>query len=189
MFSSLRNWLVIAILTTALCGLIYLTIQQNYRQGANDPQIQIAEDLSQDLAAGKKIEEVIPKTQVDISKSLAPFVIIFDSGKRPTASNAVLDGKIPTLPTGVFDYVLQHGEDRVTWQPKPDVRIAAVIRNFGGLTSGYILAGRSLREIEIREDRLLKHVQLAWAATLAATLITTIFFGLFITKRRFKIQN
>ncbi len=175
MVSAIRHWLILAVLITALCGLVYLTAQQIYRQSANDPQIQMAEDLASDLSSGKKIEEVLPKKEVDISKSLSPFIIIFDSQKRPIASTAVLDGKIPLIPSGVFDYVAEHGEDRFTWQPKSGVRSATVVRKFAGSQSGYVLAGRSLREVEKREERLSQHVGLALISTLFATLLIKIF--------------
>jgi hypothetical protein len=42
----LRAWLPIAVVTAAFCGLAYLTVQQSLRQGANDPQIQMAEDAA-----------------------------------------------------------------------------------------------------------------------------------------------
>jgi hypothetical protein len=44
--------LLMAGLGTALCALIYVTVHQSYRQTANDPQIQLAEDGAQQLAHG-----------------------------------------------------------------------------------------------------------------------------------------
>ena len=38
----LRRWLPIAASVTALCLLVYATVQQALRSGANDPQIQLA---------------------------------------------------------------------------------------------------------------------------------------------------
>ena len=101
----MKNWIPLALAITLICGLIYVTVQQNYRRAANDPQIQMAEDLKEDLNSGKKIEEGIPAKNVDLNKSLAPFVIVFDEDLHPLASSASLDGKIPTPPKGVFDYV------------------------------------------------------------------------------------
>jgi hypothetical protein len=48
----LRHWLPLAALTTALCGLVYLAVQQALRQAANDPQIQMAEDAAYILSQG-----------------------------------------------------------------------------------------------------------------------------------------
>ncbi len=42
----LKAWLPIAVVTIGLCGLAYLTVQQSLRQGANDPQIQMADDTA-----------------------------------------------------------------------------------------------------------------------------------------------
>ena len=52
----LRYWLPLAAVTTLLCGLIYLAVQQSLRWGANDPQIQMAEDAAAALAAGGHAE-------------------------------------------------------------------------------------------------------------------------------------
>jgi hypothetical protein len=40
------RWLPLAVAITILAGLVYATVQQSLRQGANDPQIQLAEDTA-----------------------------------------------------------------------------------------------------------------------------------------------
>ena len=40
------KWLPLGVAVTLVCALIYATVQQNYRQSANDPQIQMAEDAA-----------------------------------------------------------------------------------------------------------------------------------------------
>lgn len=182
MFSKIKAWISLAVVITALCGLIYLAVQQDIRQSANDPQIQISEDIADSLTAGKKLEEILPSLDIDISKSLSPFIIIFNDTGKPITSNAQLSGRIPTPPPGVFSYTKKHGQDRFTWEPKTGVRIAAVVTSFKQ-GSGFVLVGRSLREVEKREDRLFKHVGLAWGISLAATFITTMFFAFFNKKK------
>lgn len=78
--SIFKAWLPIAVVIVALCALVYASVQQSLRQGANDPQIQMAEDVATVLPAGK----------VDLALSLAPFVIIYDSTQKVLASSAVL---------------------------------------------------------------------------------------------------
>lgn len=80
---------------------------------------------------------------------------LFLEGGGPIAGSGTLDGKLPTLPPGVFDFTRQNGQDGITWQPQPDVRSAIVVVHYNGLQSGFVLAGRSLREVEIREDKSL----------------------------------
>ncbi len=64
------------------------------------------------------------------------------------------------------------GENRITWQPRPDVRIASIILYYhSAVSEGYILAGRSLREIEKRESFLELQTVLALIATLFATFV------------------
>lgn len=170
------RWLVSAAVVTLLCGLAYATSQQVLRQSANDPQIQMAEDAAAALAAGQAAEAVVPSGKVQIDRSLAPFMIVFDGSGRPTTSSAVLDGQTPMVPEGVIEFVRQHGENRITWAPKPDVRIAAVIVGYGGSApnaafTGFVLAGRSLREVEVREDQIFHMAGLGWLVCMGATLV------------------
>jgi hypothetical protein len=57
---ALKVWFVLAVVTTVLSGLIYLAVQQSYRQSANDPQIQMAEDGAAALENGSPIQILFP---------------------------------------------------------------------------------------------------------------------------------
>lgn len=150
----LRIFIPVVLVCSAIFGTIELAVQQNYRQSANDPQIQMAQDQAKAFENGQKIESVGAGEKIDLSKSLAPFLIVFDSQENPATSSATLNGRIPVPPPGVFEQATNQGENRVTWQPSENVRIAAVVAPFHGPTSGFILAGRSLREVEKRESQL-----------------------------------
>jgi hypothetical protein len=169
--NSLRHWLPLAVVTTMLCGLVYLAVQRSLRQGANDPQIQIAEDTAEALAAGGTPESVLPVVQVEISSSLAPFMVVYSETGEPLVSSGRLHGDTPLLPSGVFDYTRQNGEDRVSWQPESGVRIAAVVIAYGGSQPGFVLVGRSLREVEKRISQVEKITGIVWLVTLAGSLV------------------
>jgi hypothetical protein len=168
-----QYWLLPAVIITGLCGLIYITVQQDLRQSADDPQIQLAEDTAAKLAAGQQVQSVVPVEKVDIATSLAPYIIVFDARGKPVASSAQLNGQTPTIPAGIFDYVRQNDEDRITWQPQPGVRSAIVVTQFKGANPGFVLAGRSLREVERREDNILRIVQIGWLGMLLVTFLAT----------------
>jgi hypothetical protein len=72
---------------------------------------------------------------------------------------------------GVFDYVRQHDQDRITWQPEPGVRIATVVAGYTGSQSGFVLAGRSLREVEKRESQAEMEAGVVWIVTLFGSLV------------------
>jgi hypothetical protein len=167
----IKHWLSLAAVSTLLCGLVYLAIQQSLRWGANDPQIQMAEDAAASLAAGGSPEAQLPVGQVEISISLAPFMVIYNATGQPLASSGLLHGAVPSLPAGVLDYTRKNNEDRVSWQPETGVRVAAVVVAYGGSQPGFVLAGRSLREVEIRESQIEKICGLAWLVMLAVSLI------------------
>jgi len=174
----LKYWLLSAIIICGICFIIYAVVQQDMRQGANDPQIQMAEDAAAQLASGQQAQTVVPAQKVDIATSLAPYLIIFDDTGKPIASSAQLNGQTPTIPSGVFDYVRQMGEDRITWQPQPGVRSAIVVTQFKGAHSGFVVAGRSLREVEIRENDALYTTLIFMIGMLLVTFVASaILFG------------
>ena len=180
----LKYWLLVAIIITGLCGISYAAIQQAIRQSANDPQIQMAEDAASKLAGGQPVQLVVPAEKVDIANSLAPYLIVFDAQGKPIAASAQLDGLTPTIPAGIFAYVKQNGEDRLTWQPQPGVRSAIVVTQFKGATSGFVLAGRSLREVEKREDNLEQILGLGCIVLLVVTFLATVLlFGKLLTRK------
>jgi hypothetical protein len=79
------------------------------------------------------------------------------------------------IPLGPLESLLgPRDEDRITWQPAPGVRVAAVIVPYGGQQPGFVLAGRSLRLVEQREDALLRDVAGGLAAGLAVTLAAAV---------------
>jgi hypothetical protein len=180
----LKHWLPLVVVITAMCGLVYLSVQQAMRHSANDPQIQMAEDAADALTRGDPVESVLPASQVDLSRSLAPFVIVFNDSGETVASNGLLHGSIPAFPPGVFGYVRKNGEDRITWQPEPGVRIASVVMGYSGNKPGFIVVGRSLREVEIREDQVQTYAGLAWIVTVLGSLIMVTLVEFFLSDRK-----
>ncbi len=189
-------WLSSMVIVTTLCLLVYITAQQILRQGANDPQIQLAEDAAGLLAAGATPEHVLPLNGIDIAKSLSPFVVVYDESGAPLSSSGMLDGQTPTPPMGVFDTASWHApivghhlalgvpqnESRFTWQTGGGVRIAAVLVQTQGPHPIFVLAGRSLREVEIREGNLGAIVGMAW---LAVAGFLTLLYGALLWKLKF----
>ncbi len=166
-------WCMCAIVTTLICGLVYAAVQQNYRQSANNPQIQTAEDVATSL----KGQQVPPFTgqQIDMSQSLSTFILVYDATGTPITGTGQLNNTTPTLPAGVFQATKTKGEDRITWMPSPGLRFAMVVVPIPGNT-GYIAVGRSLREIEKRETSLEIMSALAWLITLLLTALLTWWF-------------
>jgi hypothetical protein len=169
-----RFWIPLAIVTTGLSGLIFLTAQQDLRIGGNDPQIQIAQDVTHQIETGQNPLDFIPPIKVEVSQSLANYIIIFDDKGKLIGSSAVLNGKDPIIPQGVFANTKKLGETRFTWQPEVGVRSAVVIDYIKGSTNGYVMVGRSLREIEKRIDNIELIVFLVWIATLGTSLAATV---------------
>lgn len=177
-FHVARIWLPLTVAVTAMSLLSYTLVQQDIRIGANDPQIQIAEDTASLLGKGALPRSVVSSKRVDVAASLAPYVVVYAENEKPIAGSARLDGRIPTLPDGVLSYTKAHGEDRVTWQPRGGVRGAIVVKYYHGVKSGFIMAGRSLREAEKRTASLLLLTAAAWLAAVGGTLVISIILEL-----------
>lgn len=63
------------------------------------------------------------------------------------------------------------GENRVTWQPEPGIRIALVVRPVGNDSGRFVAAGRNMREAESRVDSLSLMTLLAVVITLIVTFL------------------
>lgn len=162
---ALAVFLPLAVLATLTCGLVYTAVQQDLRMGANDPQVQLAEDAARALDAGAQPATLVGSTKVDVATSLAPFVVIYDTSGVVLATDGRLDGHDPVPPLGVLDAARADPPNNVTWQPRAGVRIASVTVPWSG---GTVLAGRSLREVERREDSILLIAAAAWLVMLVA---------------------
>lgn len=149
-------------LFSLILACVYLAVQQNLRMSANDPQIQMAQDAaaSTDDAVRTIHAEIARAGPVRIERSLAPWMAVYARDGRTVASSGLLDGAAPQMPPGVFAFVQTHGEDRITWQPQPRIRAAVIVTQTP--QGGFVVAGRSLREIEQREGALAFQVALTW---------------------------
>ena len=171
-FRVVRLWLPIAVAVTALSALTYLAVQQSYRNGLDDPQVQLAQDGAARLDAGALPTSLVGSSTIEVQDSLAPFVAVFGADDALLASGATIAAMPPKPPTGVLATARSAGRDRVTWQPRPGVRIASV--SFAAKDGRVVLAGRNMREVEVRIDDLTKITALAWVAALVAVFVAVL---------------
>jgi len=162
---------------SVLVSLPYFLVQQDLRQSANDPQIQMAEDLARHLSKGQAVSAISFPESVNMSEDLGVFVSIYDGKGQSVASTAYLNGQLPNVPLGVLLYAKEHGQNRITWQPQVGARAAIVVTPYqNGTSYGYVVVGRSLREVEKREDQIFSIVSLIWIGLFC--LISVLFFFL-----------
>ncbi len=161
-------FLPLAVAATGLAALVYLVAQQDGRWLANEPQVQLAEDAAARLDAGGRPADQVGREPVDISRSLAPFVVVYGPTGDILATDGTLDGRPPDVPAGVWAETRSSGRDAVTWQPRPGIRIATVGVAWSG---GTVLAGRSLRQVEEHVATLGLIVGGGWLITLVALAV------------------
>ena len=139
---------------TLISLLLYVVMQQSIRLGANEIPIELAENTARSLATQNTFPQTFPPDKIDISKSISPFIYVFDKDKRLIGSTAIVSGKTPEFPQGVLDNAKKNGEDRVTWQTVEGIRSSTVTVYFKDKLEGYIVAGKSLSEVEKRIDTI-----------------------------------
>ncbi len=167
------NWLPLLFAITAFYIFMYFIIQQTYRSQANDPQVQVVEDTSAAFSSGVNPAEYPFQQKTNIEKSLAPFVIVYDANRKPITFSGVLNDAPPIPPAGALEASQNNLDHRFTWEPQKGVRIAAVARYFNSTStnsSGYVLMGRSLREVESRIATAGKTLLLGWLLTMIGTM-------------------
>jgi hypothetical protein len=109
-----------------------------------------------------------------MSKTLGAWLTITDADGKPLASSVQLGGQTPVPPLGSLEYAKANGENRISWEPSAGVRSAIVIMPYSGEKPGYVIAGRSLVEVENREALALHEVLLGGAITLIASFLAKI---------------
>ncbi len=170
---------IVAVAVTLVMGFAFGVGQQVMRSLANDPQVEIIESVSDALAQGQDPQAFRSLASADMAKSLSPFVIVYDESGKAVSGTAMLDGQTPTPSNGVFDVAKAKGENRLTWMPKKGVRIAAIVKSYSSEQGkGFVLAGKSLREMEARVKNLLKLSVIAWAgALIVSSFAINLLFG------------
>lgn len=161
-FNLVLTFLTLVGFSTVICFAIFATTQQNFRANANDPQVEVSAAVVDAINQGAPAESIIEQGgKVDIDKSLSMFMMVFDKDGKVTASSGVIGDNSPTPPAGAIEAAKKSGETRITWQPKPGVRIAAILKKVSD-DKGVILVGRSLKEVESRIQQAFKLVAIAW---------------------------
>ncbi|MEP6844535.1 MAG: hypothetical protein ABI861_00960 [Panacibacter sp.] len=169
---SMLTHMAAAIIVTGILLAMYATVQQVHRSTANDPQLQLAHDISVRLSGNKTVNQLLPGDTIDIANSLGIFVTLYNANGEAVGSTGMLDGKFPQLPKGVFEFARMNNEHDVTWQPRPDVRMAMVIESVPSSSQvGFVAVGRSLQEVEVRESNLVKMIGMVWVACMAVVLM------------------
>lgn len=171
---TLATWLPIAAAIACIYGIMFLSIQQYVRLSANELPMQFAEDVRIKLQHGIPPGQVVAGLpQVDMERSLSTFVAVCDSHGTVVAGTGTLNSKYPAPPMGALDASLRRGESRITWMPQRGLRFATVILPLNSGT-GFVLAGRSLREVEMR--KAFAFSQIFWGAVITFLLTFVMVF-------------
>lgn len=164
-----KKWLPLAVVTTLLSGMLFGAVQQLNRQEADDLPVQLAQDIADRMYHQVKAQSLVGSVDIEMGKSLAPFVIVLDKQDKIVVSSAALNGKKVLPPTGAITWAREHGEHRLTWEPAAGVRSAIVIIPVHDAEQHIVIAGHSLREVESRMNAIQWEIVLGWLVTLVAS--------------------
>ncbi|HEX4403107.1 MAG TPA: hypothetical protein VHZ98_17460 [Galbitalea sp.] len=150
------------VVATILFGTIYVVAQQLDRQGANEAPLRLASQVAAELREGQTTT-IDAQPHVDLSRSLAAFVVVEDAQGSPTSGSGFLKGTLVSLPTGVLANAAKTGQDNVTWQPQAGLRFATVTLKVG---NQFVTAGQSLKPSEDRDGNIQLLVGLGWLVSM-----------------------
>ena len=163
-------WVTGAALITVAAFLAWLSYGLSLRNGADRQPLRLAAGAAGQLRVRITAGQPVPPV-INMASSPAPFVIVFDAQHHILASSGHLHGHTPRLPAGVLAWVAAHGRDRITWQPVPGLREAAVIVPYGGPHPGFVLAAQSLRGISGQQRSLTWSIAIVWLAAVAISFL------------------
>ena len=161
MKSSVITHFTAAVLLSLTMLLMYVAVQQNYRSAANDPQMQLARDIANDIRYTRTYRYYLDSA-VDPRQSLGTFMQLYNENGQLLYSGGTVNGKAPRIPKGVLHNAKQCIENAVTWQPTADVRLATVAEYTTIPDIAYVVVARSLQEVENCEARLMQMIMLFW---------------------------
>lgn len=164
-----------SIIITIVFTTMYVVVQQVYRSGANDPQVQVAKDIVDRLTKNSSLTGLIPAETIDITRSLSPFYVLFNGDGNPVESSGRLHGSLPRLPVGVLKFTQEHLEHRLTWQPDKHERFAMVMMKVNNSQIATVAVGRNLREVEIRINRFVQMIFAGWVLSMLTVFAYSIF--------------
>jgi hypothetical protein len=181
--------LILGLILTMMGGAAAVAFQQLLRRGADEPQIQMADDYAAGLASGQMPSDVIPRPSaivltpqvverggqdrsidpliqvvggVDIGRSLQPFAVVYDDSGKPIFFNGVLDQAVPTPAPGRLQLSSQPlpGQVHLAASPRRPHRCRRTPR--GRAASRFRLVGRSLTLVEEQEGLLYHATFIGW---------------------------
>jgi hypothetical protein len=156
------RWVAAAAVTTIIFGTLYVVIQQLDRQSANDDPLRLASQVASEIRSGQSAT-LGAQPHVDLSRSLALFVVVENAQGQATAGSGFLRDALVSMPTGVLATAAESGRDDVTWQPTPHLRFATVTLKVG---DQFVTAGQSLAPSEDRDPGFRAIVGLSWLASM-----------------------
>jgi len=123
----MRAWIPLAVAVSLGAFGLNFVAQQVYRGGANDPQVQLAQDGVRALDEGTAPESLVPSGSVDPAASLATFVMVYDEKGGLLAGNGTLSGDPIEPPAEMLATAREVGQNRTSWQASDEALVAVVV--------------------------------------------------------------
>lgn len=163
----------IFLILVVICSIIFVAIACTargvLRQQANDPQVEVTEQVASIIRQGAPLEVIISGAEeIDLADSNALFVMIYDKDKNLVGSSATLNGQPISIPGESLDMARNDVDYRFTQEPQEGMRLALVSKAVDD--KAYVVAGRSLAEFERRADNLNQPLWIGWVISVLLSL-------------------
>lgn len=162
--------LLISVIFVAIC----VSARTVFRQNANDPQVEVTDQVASIVRQGVPLDAIVSGAeQIDLATSKALFVVVYDGDRNLVGSSATFNGDNPQIPGDALDKAKQAEDYRFDWQPDNGLKFGLVAKAIDD--QAFVVAGRSLTEMENRAAALHLPLWIGWvAAVLVALLLTAL---------------
>lgn len=162
-------FLTLVLMSTIAFAAIFFSSRNSLRQQANDPQVEVTEQVAGIMRQGAPLDAIVSGAeQIDLATSDTLFVALYDKDKNLAGATATVNGQPLSIPAESFDQASVNGGYRFDWVVTDGREIAGVMKQVDDL--GYVVAGRSLAEYELRVAPLFRPLLIGWIASILLSL-------------------
>jgi hypothetical protein len=158
-----------AVFFSAILLVVSVGHQQVLRRGADRGPEMRADDARRGSEPALGPGGGMEISSEDWLNGTSAFAVVYDAEGRAIAGDATLNGRLPQPPPGVFAVIRERGVHKVTWQPRPGIRVALVGETLP--QGGFVLAGQSLEGSETKTSRFDRFLVVIWMMMLVGLCV------------------
>jgi hypothetical protein len=160
----LLPWCAALVITSLAFATIWIVALQFDRLAAVETPERLASQVAAEIRGGQT-STIDAQPHVDLSRSLAAFVVVENAQGSATSGSGYLSNALVSLPTETLGRAAASGTAFDSWEPRPGLRFATVTVRVG---DQFVSAGQSLSPTESRDASFAPIIGGAWLLALIA---------------------